>query len=1211
MSTSDESTAGPQRPRDTGPSQGRGERTTAAGTDVADDAPAHVGQIGRFIVLRRLGAGGMGVVYLAYDNALDRKLAVKVIRGLSPDPEMTLRMQREARAMAKLSHPNVLQIYEVGESEGSLFLAMEYVDGGPLGAWLSDHAPSAMASGTSAARFDWRAIVGIFVQAGRGLAAAHQAGLVHRDFKPDNVLVGADGVARVADFGLARLLEEAPQESIARRTTELALLATLTGTRGIMGTPAYMSPEQHAGAPTDARTDQFSFCVALWEALHGERPFTGETMEALAQAIARGLPAEPPAGSRVPAWLRAALLRGLAADPERRWPSMPALLAVLTDDPLARRRRRLLTAAAALAGVATIGTLVHFTVEGQTRADVEAKRAAVATQQAEVAGDERDRALELAQREAVRARDSLRMLSLRSIEADPTSAALLLQEIEDPASAVDWRLAAKTTLAAPLSAAVLRGHAHDVTGAAFLGERDEYVATASVDRTARVWRSDGLGDPQVLLRERSLGGVIVGPDRRSFITLGEPSARLWVLGDRPGAPLTLRAEFPGDPGGRIEHAALSADGRRLALADRDGAVSLWEVDPPRLLTRLGNHETRVRNLAFDVTGGRLLSGDFDGGLRRWSTDGGAHDRLAASGALVADFHIDADGRLLITAENGAAIWSPDLKTRRELRGHTGELTDADVSADGREFATASKDGTVRRWDPATGEELARIDHAGPVEIVRYSPDGRWLATSVANAVRLWRRDNRHIVHELHGHAGDIRGAVFSRDSARLLTYSMDNTARVWALDRLTDTLLFRGPKDGVAEAHGGCDVGRVAALGMDGVLRLWDCDDRQPTREIRLSKGPLSELELDPTLARGFYADEDGVWLVALADGEPRKIGVHPRRGWRVALAPDGRHLVTTGYDSTARVWDLAGETPPVVLVGHTSPVVWDAAWSPDGATIATIGNDRTVRIWPIGPVLADKQRGPVELQAAHVFTGHARGAKTVAFDPSGTRVLTSSPDATARIWDPAGVAAPIVLTGHRGMLYDAAWSPDGARVATASEDGTARIWPADGGGPPRVLRGHRGEIGSVAWSPDGRAVVTASTDGTARVWSVEGGVASDVYAAGAPVLSARFTGDGEHILLAVDDGTVRQWRPDRDAATDVAALMGRLRGATTGCITARDRELILLEDDVQSRAHHAACDARHQRTYDVNEGVFRDPGPAAQPSPTPSPAGPSQSNGG
>ncbi len=186
MPTRDEET-GPHRrdPSDTAATVTRGASATrTSGVDAAAEAPAYVGQIGRFIVLRQLGAGGMGVVYLAYDNALDRKVAVKVIRGLSPDPERALRLQREARAMAKVSHPNVLQVFEVGEHGGALFLAMEYVRGGSLREWLERQGREDMSPGASGAAEGWRPIVELFRQAGRGLAAAHAAGLVHRDFKP-------------------------------------------------------------------------------------------------------------------------------------------------------------------------------------------------------------------------------------------------------------------------------------------------------------------------------------------------------------------------------------------------------------------------------------------------------------------------------------------------------------------------------------------------------------------------------------------------------------------------------------------------------------------------------------------------------------------------------------------------------------------------------------------------------------------------------------------------------------------------------------------------------------------------------------------------------------------------------------------------------------------------------------------------------------------
>ncbi|MCA9637508.1 MAG: WD40 repeat domain-containing protein, partial [Myxococcales bacterium] len=682
-----------------------------------------------------------------------------------------------------------------------------------------------------------------------------------------------------------------------------------------------------------------------------------------------------------------------------------------------------------------------------------------------------------------------------------------------------------------------------------------------------VWRADGTGDPEVRLHEGMLDGIAVAPDRRAFVALGAPTARLWAVG--PDGSMSERGAFVGDPDTRTVAAAFSADGELLAVTDRAGGVWLWEVASGRLRERLGSHDARPEAVVFDDAGRRLLTGDVDGMLRMWSLDGASRKRERRLRGMIQAIALGVDGQLLLAADDEALVGAPDLSTTIALRGHRAAIEDAALDPSGREFATASDDGTVRRWDARSGAEIGRLDHPDAVNQVAYSPDGRWLVTAAGAQVRLWRRDDPHVVHTLRGHEASVDVLSFSRDGARLLTASMDKSVRVWRVDALIETRLYRPPGKGLQEAFGGCDVGRVAALADEGLLWVWACGEPGPPREVRLSPHHVNELELDAGLTRGVYADEEGVWEIDLADLRKRRIGVHPRRGWRVARSPDGRRLVSTGYDRTARVWDLEGAAPPIVLAGHTAPVVWDAAWSPDGGTIATIGNDTSVRIWSIGHALESTSGGPVEIAADRVFEGHARGAKTVAFDPTGRWVLTSSPDASARLWDPRGAAPPVVFAGHRGMIYDAAWSPDGTRVATASEDGTARIWRVDAPERPQVLRGHRGEVGTVAWSADGRSLVTGSSEGIVRVWSAEEGLTTDILEVGGDVLSARFISDDAELLIAAEDDAVRVWRPTRDAAIDTAALLSRLRAATTACLTPREREMILAEDEAEAWARH------------------------------------------
>jgi serine/threonine protein kinase len=324
----------------------------------------------------------MGVVYRARDAELGRDVAVKLVTttGATSDTLAT-RLMREAQALAQLSHPNVVAVYDVGRVEDGVFLAMELVAGDTGDEWIKKRPP-------------WREVLQVFLDAGRGLAAAHKVGLVHRDFKPANLILGSDGRVRVLDFGLARTaqsgmhesayleslgddattwsgvasaappssdevetrdarlppkatamavepLSPTPKDSVKEpmSSSERRLLETpLTQVGAIVGTPPYMAPEQHLGGGCDARTDQFSFCVAFYQALYGERPFDGANYAELSTNIIKGKIKPPPPGSSVPAWLRAVVLRGLSVSPDKRFASMDAILDAMARDPALRRR---------------------------------------------------------------------------------------------------------------------------------------------------------------------------------------------------------------------------------------------------------------------------------------------------------------------------------------------------------------------------------------------------------------------------------------------------------------------------------------------------------------------------------------------------------------------------------------------------------------------------------------------------------------------------------------------------------------------------------------------------------------------------------------------------------------------------------------------------------------------------------------------------------
>ncbi|MEO7733136.1 MAG: serine/threonine-protein kinase [Kofleriaceae bacterium] len=280
--------------------------------------------VGKYRLDRVLGAGGMGVVWAAFDPDLERPVAIKVLRSLDSVDTLRTRLLREARAMARLKHPNVLTVYEVGTDRNRDYIAMELIDGADLDGWLA----------TKPARPE---IVAALVAAGRGLAAAHDAGLIHRDLKPHNILRAIDGRVYVTDFGLARgqiedgiEVVQAPLAATAiasgaqPRAVDSVLDSPLTQTGMLIGTPAYMAPEQFAGRTPDPRSDQFAFCVTAWEALTGARPFAGKTLEELQRAASAGVGPTPAPG--LPPSVQRVLARGLAPVAADRWLDMHVML---------------------------------------------------------------------------------------------------------------------------------------------------------------------------------------------------------------------------------------------------------------------------------------------------------------------------------------------------------------------------------------------------------------------------------------------------------------------------------------------------------------------------------------------------------------------------------------------------------------------------------------------------------------------------------------------------------------------------------------------------------------------------------------------------------------------------------------------------------------------------------------------------------------------
>jgi WD40 repeat protein len=1094
-------------------------------------------RIGRFRLLAQIGGGGMSLIYSAYDEDLARHVALKLLRTPAAGNE---RLRREAQALARLSHPNVVAVHDCGRWEDGLFIAMELVRGQTLDAWLRERQRT------------WQEVVEVFLQAGRGLAAAHRLGLVHRDFKPTNLMVDADGRTRVVDFGLVRLIEHAGRpaddpEDLPPLQTVPEGSGLLTPIGAILGTPAYMAPEQHAGGVAGARSDQFSFCVTLHEAVFGVRPGAAGGEEERVLSACKG---------PVPARLLRAIDRGLAPDPAARWPSMVHLLAELEQVRRAGRRRRIRAAAL---GIAAIVAGVSLTA-----------RQWVASEQRARAALERQAALERDARLVVAAQ--------RLLERDPTAAAAALREVRHPDKAAGWRSTATAVLLEPLAAAAMGGLDAPCQRVAF--DRDGGRVLAFFESgDVMIGRTDGAGVPARL--GAPPGSVsIPSPDRE------------WVLTWHPGGDEVLLTRIDGGerrtfgaPGQRVSAAAFTANGAGVLTVSPDGVVRRWRpgavevlgAPPPALAIgdpsrwRFGVGPAGRHASALSPTGAQWL----------WSPGG---DRPPARMADHGKTHrggISSDGRWLGSslADGGIELWDTAGGPARVPHPHAERFFGFDVSRDGRWLATSLEGGAVRV--APVGEAGAAITaitlrgHAGRVGTIQFDPAAaRLVTTSHDRTARVWSLDGSGDVAVLRGHAHHVVAAAFSPDGRRVATCSREPSIRIWDVSRRPVRIL--GRHDGAIWSARPDRTGRrLVTAGHDGTARIWDLGGERP-----------------PIVLRG-----------------------HTQREVFTAMfSPDGRRVATGAADGTARLWSADGAGAPLVLDGHDG-WVYGMAFSPDGRLLATGSKTGEVRLSPTdgaGPsrALVDGcapwmrhdagvSRSRVHTlafgpegdrlaadapgcagQPALLWTGGGRSAAlggprgepvALAMSPDG-RVAASEKGGLLRVWGPDGDGPIATLRGHAAEIHHLAWSRDGRRLLSASFDGSARIWDLAGRGEPLILRGHEDWVLEAAFDATGGRVVTASADRTARVWRLDEPDQPIVLRGHEDhVRHAGFTPEGRVVTASID-GTVRLWSLD-EVAADPLTLMAQLRRATTVCLSPDQRMQHLGEPREVAGERFADCE--------------------------------------
>jgi WD40 repeat protein/predicted Ser/Thr protein kinase len=1079
------------------------ERLFAAGVGQDPEDREVAPTIGRFSILHKLGAGGMGVVYLGYDARLDRRAAVKLLRATGSDVGR-VRMLREAQALARLSHPNVVQVYESGEHGDDAYIAMEYVEGCTLREWLR-------AKTRTGAE-----ILEVFVAAGQGLVAAHEQGLTHRDFKPDNVMVGEDDRVRVMDFGLVRTLDDGEPE----RGTSVGSVSgsrqgqagvELTKTGALLGTPAYMAPEQIRGEHTGPRTDQFSFCVALWEALYGRRPFGGETVGELTNNILAGEIVEPSKEVRVAGRVRQALERGLALDAEARWPSMAELLSALEGQPPASRRRSLFVGALlALAGVAVVvgfawqrSVALEEARAYQRDADAERRAArssvlldegdavgalAMAVEAAQTLADDSGAipvklpaAVERALYEANAAKLSwgvvAQLPSLPSVAAfSPDGSWLALPEA-DTFHGVERHRIEIHDVAGGEVALELQGHACVVRSVHFDADASRLLASCYEQGGAHLW-------------DLRSGELLASFDDGAL--LGFSPAASWVA-IRDGDNVTLVDARTGTPsatlvgyGGAARDLAFSPDGARVAIASLWG-IRVWDTSSASLVATL-DHRGALAVAWFADGSGRVATVAGEARVRVWAAETGERlieldsSLVASTAGEVHALVTTPDGsRLALYANREAWLW--DMATGEEVARYVDHAVNPlgngrpwvlDVegeplafSADGSRLVMRQHDGKVRLHDARTGAELARTTRLALS--YAFSPDGEFLAVG-DDGVDILASETGARVRVLPGMISNI--TVFSPDGRLLATRGGDSSeprvnlwdtqvtpSKVTAFDEVppSDLPLVLSPSGG-----------RLATVDGERV-HVWDVVSRRQLATLEGHRRGVRALEFSRDGAA--LASVDGhdtlrVWDPETGEllGDPiAKVGsVEVARGRRprspLALSDDGaRVAVASGRE--VRVWEVGSATPIAELEGRCDRRdVMAVVFSPGGGELLI--RDCELRLWSLagGELLTELDDPGLDV--------------ALAFSPDGTRLVTSL--------GLVNVATGMLIhelenfEGAHAVRAEgpAAFSPDGALLLVGSE-----LWDGHTGALLGSFHGHERSVSALGFVDGGARVVTASRD--------------------------------------------------------------------------------------------------------------------------------------